>query len=105
MLIDGAIDALNARINPGLNNGTCRTSFATTQLAYQEASADLVAMLGRFEEVVVDGVTRGSATTRRAVSDGSRRAMGLSEVDLGTLFRHCPWLEVRELWPRMGDAA
>jgi hypothetical protein len=28
------------------------------------------------------------------LSEGSRKAMALSETDLGTLFRHCPWLEV-----------
>lgn len=36
-----AIDAFNARIYPALNNGVYRAGFATTQLAYEEAFADV----------------------------------------------------------------
>jgi putative glutathione S-transferase len=43
------IDALNERIYPMLNNGVYRTGFATTQLAYEEAFADVFAMLGELE--------------------------------------------------------
>jgi hypothetical protein len=34
------------------------------------------------------------APTPAALSDGSRRTMGLSAADAATLFRHCPWLRV-----------
>lgn len=43
------IDALNERIYPRLNNGVYRTGFATTQIAYEEAFADVFAMLGELE--------------------------------------------------------
>ena len=45
-----AIDALNARIYPSLNNGVYRTGFATTQVAYEEAFADVFAMLDELEQ-------------------------------------------------------
>lgn len=40
-----AIDAFNARIYPGLNNGVYRAGFATTQFAYDEAFLDVFATL------------------------------------------------------------
>lgn len=40
-----AIDAFNARIYPGLNNGVYRAGFATTQLAYEEAFLEVFAAL------------------------------------------------------------
>jgi putative glutathione S-transferase len=43
------IDALNERIYPNLNNGVYRTGFATTQVAYEEAFADVFAMLDELE--------------------------------------------------------
>tara|TARA_R110002096_G_scaffold75732_8_gene178833 strand:+ start:25352 stop:26314 length:963 start_codon:yes stop_codon:yes gene_type:complete len=43
------IDALNARIYPTLNNGVYRAGFATTQLAYEEAFAQVFAMLDELE--------------------------------------------------------
>lgn len=43
------IDALNERIYPRLNNGVYRTGFATTQVAYEEAFADVFAMLDELE--------------------------------------------------------
>jgi putative glutathione S-transferase len=43
------IDALNERIYPQLNNGVYRTGFATTQVAYEEAFADVFAMLDELE--------------------------------------------------------
>ncbi|RUM09658.1 glutathione S-transferase family protein [Rhizobium chutanense] len=39
------IDAFNDRIYPKLNNGVYRAGFATTQLAYEEAFADVFACL------------------------------------------------------------
>ncbi|MDR6953128.1 putative glutathione S-transferase [Ancylobacter sp. 3268] len=45
-----AIDALNARLYPRLNNGVYRAGFATTQLAYEEAFADVFGMLAELEE-------------------------------------------------------
>mgnify|MGYP000950065108 CR=1 FL=1 len=50
-----AIDALNARIYPSLNNGVYRTGFATTQAAYEEAFADVFAMLEELEQRLSDG--------------------------------------------------
>ena len=50
-----AIDALNARIYPRLNNGVYRTGFATTQAAYEEAFADVFAMLEELEHRLSDG--------------------------------------------------
>jgi uncharacterized membrane protein YphA (DoxX/SURF4 family) len=50
-----AIDALNARIYPRLNNGVYRTGFATTQVAYEEAFADVFAMLDELEQRFADG--------------------------------------------------
>ncbi|MFD2239358.1 glutathione S-transferase family protein [Aureimonas populi] len=44
------IDALNERIYPRLNNGVYRAGFATTQLAYEEAFADVFSMLDELEE-------------------------------------------------------
>lgn len=49
------IDALNARIYPSLNNGVYRTGFATTQVAYEEAVADVFAMLDELEQRLADG--------------------------------------------------
>jgi glutathionyl-hydroquinone reductase len=43
------IDALNADIYPKLNNGVYRAGFATTQIAYDEAFADVFGMLARLE--------------------------------------------------------
>ena len=43
------IDALNDEIYPKLNNGVYRAGFATTQLAYEEAFADVFAMLDALE--------------------------------------------------------
>ena len=40
-----AIDAFNARIYPGLNNGVYRAGFATTQIAYEEAFLEVFATL------------------------------------------------------------
>jgi putative glutathione S-transferase len=50
-----AIDALNAQIYDKLNNGVYRTGFATTQEAYEEAFADVFAMLDALEERLGDG--------------------------------------------------
>jgi len=44
------IDALNAEIYPKLNNGVYRAGFATTQIAYDEAFADVFAMLDALEK-------------------------------------------------------
>lgn len=44
-----AIDALNARVYPRLNNGVYRAGFATTQEAYEEAFAEVFAMLDELE--------------------------------------------------------
>lgn len=49
------IDALNARIYPRLNNGVYRAGFATTQEAYEEAFAEVFAMLDEIEERLGDG--------------------------------------------------
>ncbi|SOC81878.1 putative glutathione S-transferase [Ensifer adhaerens] len=43
------IDALNERIYPLLNNGVYRAGFATTQVAYEDAFADVFAMLDELE--------------------------------------------------------
>jgi putative glutathione S-transferase len=43
------IDSLNERIYPRLNNGVYRAGFATTQLAYEEAFADVFSMLDELE--------------------------------------------------------
>lgn len=50
-----AIDELNARIYPSLNNGVYRTGFATTQAAYEEAFAGVFAMLDEVEARFADG--------------------------------------------------
>ncbi|SHF65252.1 putative glutathione S-transferase [Kaistia soli DSM 19436] len=43
------IDAINAEMYPRLNNGVYRAGFATTQIAYDEAFADVFAMLDTLE--------------------------------------------------------
>ena len=43
------IDRLNDVLYPGLNNGVYRAGFATTQVAYDEAFADVFATLDRVE--------------------------------------------------------
>ncbi|GLK84837.1 glutathione S-transferase family protein [Ancylobacter defluvii] len=50
-----AIDALNARIYPRLNNGVYRAGFATTQFAYEEAFADVFGMLAELEQRLAAG--------------------------------------------------
>lgn len=45
-----AIDALNDEIYPRLNNGVYRSGFATTQLAYEEAFADVFGALDDLEQ-------------------------------------------------------
>ncbi len=49
------IDALNDAIYPALNNGVYRTGFATTQVAYDEAFADVFHMLDRLESLLGAG--------------------------------------------------
>ncbi|WP_370675057.1 glutathione S-transferase family protein [Pleomorphomonas sp. PLEO] len=49
------IDALNDRIYPRLNNGVYRAGFATTQVAYEEAFAEVFAMLDELEGRLSDG--------------------------------------------------
>ena len=44
------IDALNERMYRHLNNGVYRAGFATTQVAYKEAFADVFAMLDELED-------------------------------------------------------
>ncbi|MCS0494964.1 glutathione S-transferase family protein [Ancylobacter sp. MQZ15Z-1] len=51
----GDIDALNERIYPRLNNGVYRAGFATTQQAYEEAFADVFAMLDELEGRLGEG--------------------------------------------------
>ncbi|GEO83345.1 MULTISPECIES: glutathione S-transferase family protein [Alphaproteobacteria] len=49
------IEALNAEIYPKFNNGVYRAGFATTQVAYEEAFADVFAMLETLESHLSDG--------------------------------------------------
>lgn len=49
------IGALNERIYPKLNNGVYRAGFATTQVAYEEAFADVFDMLDELEGRLADG--------------------------------------------------
>lgn len=49
------IDTLNDHIYPRLNNGVYRAGFATTQVAYEEAFADVFAMLDELEGRLADG--------------------------------------------------
>jgi putative glutathione S-transferase len=49
------IDALNALIYPRLNNGVYRTGFATTQIAYEEAFAEVFGMLDELEARLAAG--------------------------------------------------
>jgi len=49
------IDALNDRIYPRLNHGVYRAGFATTQVAYEEAFADVFAMLDKLEQRIDQG--------------------------------------------------
>lgn len=49
------IDALNAQIYPRVNNGVYRAGFATTQVAYEEAFADVFSMLDVLEQRMADG--------------------------------------------------
>jgi putative glutathione S-transferase len=51
----GEIDALNEEIYPRLNNGVYRAGFATTQGAYEEAFADVFAMLDALERRLAGG--------------------------------------------------
>ncbi|MEZ4227505.1 MAG: glutathione-dependent reductase, partial [Polyangiaceae bacterium] len=46
----GEIDALNAEVYDNVNNGVYRCGFATTQAAYEDASAALFTTLDRLEE-------------------------------------------------------
>jgi putative glutathione S-transferase len=50
-----AIDALNDRVYPRLNHGVYRAGFATTQVAYEEAFADVFTVLDELEERVGRG--------------------------------------------------
>lgn len=49
------IDALNAALYRGLNNGVYRAGFATTQAAYEEAVAEVFASLDALEARLADG--------------------------------------------------
>lgn len=49
------IEALNTAIYPALNNGVYRAGFATTQIAYEEAFADVFRMLDTLEAKLSDG--------------------------------------------------
>ena len=48
------IDALNARIYDGLNNGVYRAGFATTQEAYEEAVTEVFACLDALEQQLAE---------------------------------------------------
>jgi glutathionyl-hydroquinone reductase len=50
-----AIDVLNERIYPALNNGVYRAGFATTQQAYDEAFVEVFAMLDELEARLAQG--------------------------------------------------
>lgn len=50
-----AIDALNARIYPSLNNGVYRAGFAITQAAYEDAFRDVFATLEELEARLAQG--------------------------------------------------
>jgi len=49
------IDSLNERVYARLNNGVYRAGFATTQIAYEQAFADVFTMLDELEERVGRG--------------------------------------------------
>lgn len=49
------IEALNTAIYPALNNGVYRAGFATTQIAYEEAFADVFRMLDTLDAKLSDG--------------------------------------------------
>ena len=53
--IRAGIDALNDRVYPRLNHGVYRAGFATTQVAYEEAFADVFTMLDELEKHVGRG--------------------------------------------------
>jgi putative glutathione S-transferase len=48
------IEAVNARVYPGLNNGVYRAGFATTQAAYEEAAEEVFATLDWLEDRLQD---------------------------------------------------
>ncbi|MCV2864984.1 glutathione S-transferase family protein [Albidovulum sediminicola] len=58
-----AIDALNPRLYRKLNNGVYRAGFATTQLAYEEAVADVFDMLDELEARLTRDFLFGDAPT------------------------------------------
>ncbi|MGA0561844.1 glutathione S-transferase family protein [Ancylobacter sp. VNQ12] len=66
----GEIDALNAFIYPRLNNGVYRAGFATTQLAYEEAFAEVFGMLDELEARLAAG---GPFLTGDAVTEADIR--------------------------------
>lgn len=51
----GGIDALNEAIYNSFNNGVYRAGFATTQIAYEEAFAEVFATLDMLEARLADG--------------------------------------------------
>jgi putative glutathione S-transferase len=53
--LQATIDALNQAIYVRLNNGVYRAGFATTQVAYEEAFADVFGMLNELEDHLEDG--------------------------------------------------
>lgn len=53
--LQARIDALNERVYPRLNNGVYRAGFATTQVAYEEAFADVFGMLDELEALLAAG--------------------------------------------------
>ncbi|WP_060482945.1 glutathione S-transferase family protein [Pseudomonas sp. NBRC 111119] len=50
--LHAAIDGLNERIYPAVNNGVYRAGFATTQAAYEEAFDDVFSELDRLEALL-----------------------------------------------------
>jgi len=61
------IDALNAKIYPTLNNGVYRAGFATTQIAYEDAFAEVFAMLDELEASIDDPFIFGARLTETDV--------------------------------------
>jgi putative glutathione S-transferase len=53
--LQSEIDAINAEVYPRLNNGVYRAGFATTQIAYEEAFADVFGMLDQLERRLAAG--------------------------------------------------
>ena len=74
------IDAVNARVYDGFNNGVYRAGFARSQAAYERAAEEVFATLDWMEARLASAALAGRATGRPRPTGGRRRRCSASTL-------------------------